>query len=221
MAAISSRAGPVVMLFMTFVAPAVAESPGPTPRDMTPERCASSFRARLTDARAAITAHQKFREAGRRALAWWGEHCHPVSESEDEANRQDDATSFACDTQRGRPPGLTPAKIREYMSDRDIASFQKRAQESQACVSLDPISLDVSGLDTDVMLSDQQEAAPDEPRADSVKALRTRYHVYARIVEVRCFQETSRACEESERQLDELRKKLETMEAERTSAPQR
>lgn len=205
---------------MTFVASAVAEPPASAARDLTPERCASSFRARLTDARAAITAHQKFREAGRHALAWWSEHCHPVSESEDGANRQDDA-SFACDTQRGRPPGLTPTKVREYMSDRDIASFQKRLQENQSCLPSDPVSLDLTGLDTDVLASDHRDAARDELTSDVLKELRTRYHVYARIVEVRCFQQTSAACEESERQVDELRKKLDAMEASRTSGTPR
>src|SRR5258706_12845173 len=118
------------LAFVTFALSARAE---PRAGEQTPQdRCASTFRFRLKDARQAIEAHLKFREAGKRALAWWAEHCHALDDQEETKGAAAPAP-FACDTQRGRPPGLTVAKIREYMSDRDIAFFQRRLKEDQQC----------------------------------------------------------------------------------------
>lgn len=193
----------------TLVALTLTASVAAEPKAPTPERCGATFRARLRDSQQAVKAHLKFREAGKRAISWWGQHCRPANE--DDAPTPD-PTSFVCDTQKGRPPGLTPAKLREYMSDTDIAFFQKRLKENQACAPSDPISLDMTGLDTEVLITSLDGVQESPSKVNP----RTFYQTYARIIEVRCHDDASKACVDSQQSVEDLRKKVEALEAERT-----
>lgn len=111
-----------------------------TRQALSEEKCSASFNARLAEARAAIASKQAY-DKELKKMDWWSEHCRFLSPLEIGIRKLDDPNSFVCDTQKGRPPGLTTKFVLEHGVGLGYEQWQTHSEENLACQSHDPISL--------------------------------------------------------------------------------
>lgn len=102
------------------------------------DRCASSFPARLDDAKRAVVAYadelERF-DAARPAVEWFGTHCRFLNALERAARKVDDANAFVCDA--SKPAGLTAELVLRYTVEPSVGSFQLEHGANHRCLESD------------------------------------------------------------------------------------
>lgn len=103
------------------------------PSEATAAVCAATWQERLADARQAVLANQAYMQVHRKYIPWFREHCRFLTEFEIAARKLDDPHAFVCDTQKGRPKGLTSEIAVEYDSPTDPHVYQKHFMPDVFC----------------------------------------------------------------------------------------
>lgn len=125
----------LVLVAALWVAPALAQAPA--------AQCASTFPARLADAKQAVAAHEAWlheHEKARPAVEWFEAHCHFLSELERAVRKLDDPNAFVCDPKaKGRPKQLTAELVLEHSLEPNVGSFQADQHHdlNNRCAELD------------------------------------------------------------------------------------
>lgn len=100
--------------------------------------CATSFPARLQDAKQALAQwaddHEAYVEA-RPLVEYFELHCHFLTERERAARKVDDENAFVCDAPK--PKGLTPELVLRYSVEPSIGLYQTHAAANNQCLELD------------------------------------------------------------------------------------
>lgn len=105
--------------------------------EATAETCAATFPERLADFRQGIVQHQQYMTVHDRIMPWWTEHCRWLTDREIAIRQIDDPNAFVCDTQKGRPKGLTSEMVLDYQSPQDAAIFIDYSDEDRWCEAFD------------------------------------------------------------------------------------
>jgi hypothetical protein len=100
--------------------------------------CASSFPARLQDAKQALAQwdddHPRYIKA-RPLVEYFEGHCRFLSDRERAARKLDDANAFVCDAPK--PKGLTAELVLRYSVEPSIGAYQAHAGANNRCLELD------------------------------------------------------------------------------------
>ncbi len=134
--------------------------------------CAQSWPARLADAKQAIVAAGRAQadKTAATKLAWFDQHCRFLNPLEIAIRKLDDPNSFVCDTQKGRPAGLTSAFVLEHQG-LALGDFQELLADDRICEPFDAaerMSLVMNDSDVDAASVGQRLAVicygDDRPR---------------------------------------------------------
>lgn len=101
------------------------------------QTCADSFPERLADFRAAVPAHQQYMAEYNRAMPWFHEHCRWLTDLEIAIRKIDDAAAFVCDTQKGRPAGLTSEFALDHNAPAGLSIFIDHSASNRVCAEFD------------------------------------------------------------------------------------
>lgn len=107
-----------------------------SPTDGNAEICAATYDERLADFRSGMDEHAKYQRSRNAVMPWFEEHCRWLSNIE-LVVRMLDFSTFVCDTQRGRPKGLTAEFVLDHQFDSDPPIFMEHATANVACASFD------------------------------------------------------------------------------------
>jgi hypothetical protein len=124
-----------ILSALLFAMMARAQEPSTPPSP--PDECASTFEARLADAKRGLAlykAHMREYEKARPALEWFEAHCRFLNELELAIRKLDDPNAFVCDPGAGkRPKGLTSELVITYSTLPSQMTFQERQGENHMC----------------------------------------------------------------------------------------
>lgn len=95
--------------------------------------CAESYPERIADVRRARAEHAAYMAEHKRLAVWFNEHCRFLSELEIAIRKLDDELSFVCDTQKGRPKGLTGAAVAPYLVPTTIVIHMEWSHSDVVC----------------------------------------------------------------------------------------
>lgn len=115
---------------------ALAEPPK-WPNEANAETCAESFPVRLADFRSAASQHQRYMAEYNRVMPWFDEHCRWLTELEIAIRKIDDPAAFVCDTQKGRPKGLTTQVALEHNVEVDLVIMVQFSHANTWCAEHD------------------------------------------------------------------------------------
>ncbi len=168
---------------------AQADEPFLYEHQATPERCAATFRDRLASMRETLVGYEQHNREHERLIPWFNEHCRFLTDLEIAIRKLDDENSFVCDTQKGRPKGLTSTAVIDHMSR--ALPVDDYVWVNRACEAAD---IRTFGVSLSFDLPDTRWSSTKEWTGEP----------YVKLVHVLCFEHDTKACAELRAKVDGL-----------------
>jgi hypothetical protein len=139
--------------------------------------CAQSWPTRLADAKQALVAAGRAQadKVAANKLAWFDQHCRFLNPLEIAIRKLNDPNSFVCDTQKGRPAGLTSSFVLDHQGGLALGDVQELLADDRVCEPFDDaerMSLVMNDSNTDAASVGQRLAVLcyDDDRPKCVQA---------------------------------------------------
>lgn len=126
----------IAVLLVLLVSGAAMAQP-PSLSEANEQTCAASWPERAEDFRNGLIAAKRYKREYERAMPWFHEHCRVLSEIEIVVRKLDDEWSFVCDTQKGRPKGLTTEYVADHQSTPSPTMFVEYLNNDAWCEPFD------------------------------------------------------------------------------------